>query len=90
MMKKTIFLAGLLAMSLGFTACSDDEEGKVIPEGTADVNITDNNLDVTAANVEAWGKYAGAVSTLLAQDASALSDAWLVDYEGTWTEVQAH
>lgn len=82
MMKKTIFLAGLLAMSLGFTACSDDEEGKVIPEGTADVNITDNNLDVTAANVEAWGKYAGAVATLLAQDASALSDAWLVDYEG--------
>ena len=81
-MKKTIFFAGLLAMSLGFTACSDDEEGKVIPEGTADVNITDNNLDVTAANVEAWGKYAGAVGTLLAQDASALSDAWLVDYEG--------
>ena len=81
-MKKTIFFAGLLAMSLGFTACSDDEEGKVIPEGTADVNITDNNLDVTAANVEAWGKYAGAVATLLAQDASALSDAWLVDYEG--------
>lgn len=90
-MKKNMLLTGLLAMSLGFVACSDDEEN-VIPEGTADVTIVDNNLDVTAQNIEAWGKYSAAVSTLLAKDARDLSDAWLVDYkgEGAFAETFKH
>ena len=88
-MKKYYFYAGLLSLSLGLTACGDDDDptpnpnekpGVQIPEGTADVTIEDNNLDVTASNVEAWGRYSAAVATLLAKDAAELSDAWLNDY----------
>ena len=53
-MKKNLFIMALLTMSMGFVACNDDEE-EVIPEGTAQVTIKDNNIDVTPANVTNWG-----------------------------------
>ena len=80
-MKKMLFLAAVAAMSLGFTACSDDDE-KVVPEGTSEVTINDNNLDVTDENVNTWTLYASAVAQLLAKDASDLNEAWTVDYNG--------
>ena len=80
-MKKYLFMAALAALSLGFTACSDDDD-KTVPEGTSEVNINDNNLDVTAENVDTWTLYASAVAQLLAKDASDLNEAWTVDYNG--------
>ncbi|MBQ8050451.1 MAG: peptidase M75 [Bacteroidaceae bacterium] len=80
-MKKYFFMAALAALSLGFTACDDDDE-KYVPEGTSEVTINDNNLDVTAANVDTWTLYASAVAQLLANDASDLNEAWSVDYNG--------
>ena len=56
-MKKNVLMIGLLALSLGFAACSDDNKdnnggtGKNIPEGTEDVEIQDNNIDVTSQNM---------------------------------------
>ena len=52
-MKRQLILISLMAMGLGFSACSNDsnnEEVKPgIPEGTADVTIQENNIDVTSA-----------------------------------------
>ena len=78
-MKKFLFMTGLLAVSLGFIACDDDEE-KTIPEGTGEVTINDNNLEVTAGNVDIWTLYASAVAQLLAKDAKDLNKAWTEDY----------
>ena len=80
-MKKFFFMIGLLAMSLGFIACDDDEE-KTIPEGTSEVTINDNNLEVTAGNVDTWTLYASAVAQLLAKDARDLNKAWTEEYNG--------
>ena len=80
-MRKEWIVMGTMALSLGLTACSDDDE-KEIPEGTADVTINDNNLDVTSTNVANWTLYAQAVANLLAKDASDLREAWLDDYKG--------
>ena len=80
-MRKYFFMAVLTALTLGFTACDDDEE-KVVPEGTSEVTINDNNLDVTAENVDTWTLYASAVAQLLANDARDLNEAWTVDYNG--------
>ena len=84
-MKKNVFLIGLLAMSFGFTACNNDDNnkgGKEIPEGTSDVTINDNNIDVTSENITTWTQYATAVANLLAKDASDLNQAWSVSYNG--------
>ena len=84
-MKKRLFLAGMLALSLGFTACDsedDNEVKKTIPEGTSEVDINVNNIDVTAQNVATWTQYATAVANLLAKDASDLNEAWSVSYNG--------
>ncbi|MBQ9559649.1 MAG: peptidase M75 [Bacteroidaceae bacterium] len=80
-MRKYFFMAVLTALTLGFTACDDDDE-KVVPEGTSEVTINDNNLDVTAENVDTWTLYASAVAQLLAKDASDLNEAWTVSYNG--------
>ncbi len=72
---------GAMALSLGFTACSDDDDNE-IPEGTADVTIEDNNIDVTSDNVTAWTNYASVVARLLGQDATDLCSAWTEDYKG--------
>ena len=56
-MKKQLFLIGLMAMSMSFTACNKDDDnngngnGNTIPEGTADVTIQENNIDVTSQNI---------------------------------------
>ena len=84
-MKKQLFLIGMLALSLGFTACDsedDNEVKKTIPEGTSEVDINVNNIDVTAQNVATWTQYATAVANLLAKDASDLNEAWSVSYNG--------
>lgn len=82
-MKKNLFVIGLMAMSLGFAACGDDEDVKTtepgtksIPEGTADVTIETNNIDVTSGNIANWGTYAKLVAQLLKNDAKSLNDAW--------------
>ena len=80
-MKKNLFIMALLTMSMGFVACNDDEE-EVIPEGTAQVTIKDNNIDVTPANVTNWGNYALQVASLLAKDANDLNQAWASSYKG--------
>lgn len=81
-MKKYIFMTALTAMSLGFTACDDDNEDKkmTMPEGTSEVTIEENNIDVTSNNIATWTQYATAVANLLAKDASDLNDAWSVSY----------
>ncbi|MBR4643651.1 MAG: peptidase M75 [Bacteroidaceae bacterium] len=81
-MKKNVIMISLLAMGLGFAACNKDENGgeKNIPEGTADVSINEDNIDVTAENVTTWTQYATAVANLLAKDASDLNQAWSVSY----------
>lgn len=85
-MKKNVFMISLLAMGLGFAACSNDnnneEEKPGIPEGTADVTINENNIDVTPENINTWTQYATAVANLLAKDASDLNKAWSVSYNG--------
>ena len=83
-MKKNVLLIGLLAMSVGFTACKNDENNgeKSIPEGTADVSINENNIDVTSQNITTWTQYATAVANLLAKDANDLNQAWSVSYNG--------
>ncbi len=85
-MKKQLFLSGLLAMSLGFIACNDDnnngENQKTIPEGTSEVTISENNIEVTGENISTWMQYATAVANLLARDASDLNEAWSVSYNG--------
>ena len=69
-------------MSLGFTACSDNNENeKTIPEGTSEVTISENNIEVTSQNVSTWTQYAMAVANLLAKDASDLNEAWAVSYK---------
>lgn len=81
-MKKNVLIISLLAMGLGFAACSNENnEGKPsIPEGTADVTINENNIDVTPENINTWKQYATAVANLLAKDASDLNQAWSVSY----------
>ena len=85
-MKKNVLMIGLMALSLGFAACSDDNKDdnggglNTIPEGTEDVEIQDNNIDVTSQNITAWTQYATAVANLLAKDASDLNKAWSVSY----------
>jgi predicted lipoprotein len=83
-MKKNVFMISLLALSLGFTACNNDDSNgeKSIPEGTADVTINENNIDVTSQNITTWTQYATAVANLLAKDASDLNQAWSVSYNG--------
>ena len=81
-MKKQVFTVAALAFAIGFASCSSDDE-KVMPEGTGEVTIHDNNLDVTAENVSTWTTYANAVARLLAKDAEDLNEAWATDYNGT-------
>ena len=83
-MRKNVFMISLLALSLGFTACNNDDSNgeKSIPEGTADVTISENNIDVTSQNITTWTQYATAVANLLAKDASDLNQAWSVSYNG--------
>lgn len=78
-MKKYCFAIVALGIAFALTSCHEDEE-KVIPEGTANVTINENNLDVTNANVNAWMTYAEAVARLLKQDAEELNYAWSVDF----------
>jgi len=84
-MKKNVFLISLLTLSLGFAACNKDENdnsSKSIPEGTSEVEINENNVDVTEQNIKTWTQYATAVANLLAKDASDLNQAWSVSYNG--------
>ena len=84
-MKKNVFLISLLTLSLGFAACNKDENdnsSKSIPEGTSEVEINENNVDVTEKNINTWTQYATAVANLLAKDASDLNQAWSVSYNG--------
>ena len=80
-MKKNIFAMGLLALSLGFTAC-DNEDEKEFPEGTSEVSIDEQDIEVTSANINTWTQYAVAVANLLAKDASDLNSAWSKAYKG--------
>ncbi len=85
-MRKNVLMIGLMALCLGFAACSDDNKDdnggglNTIPEGTEDVEIQDNNIDVTPENITAWTQYATAVANLLTKDASDLNKAWSVSY----------
>ena len=84
-MKKNVFLISLLTLSLSFAACNKDENNnssKSIPEGTSEVEINENNVDVTEQNINTWTQYATAVANLLAKDASDLNQAWSVSYNG--------
>ena len=84
-MKKNVFVISLLTLSLGFAACNNDENNnnsKSIPEGTSEVEIIENNIDVTEQNINTWTQYATAVANLLAKDASDLNEAWSVSYNG--------
>ncbi len=81
-MKKCFFTVALLLMSLGFTACddSDNDNSAGIPEGTADVDFDEENLDVDASNIVNWTNYCQIVAYLLRQDAENLQKAWRDDY----------
>ena len=81
-MKKNLFVVGLLAMSLGFVSCDDENEEKQVPEGTEEVTIDEHNIEVSSQNVSTWTQYAVAVANLLAKDASDLNEAWSESYKG--------
>jgi len=80
-MKKYFYLVALLTMGLTFTACSNDD-GKTIPEGTADVTIEEDDSEITSENITNWTQYAVQVANLLTSDATSLEKAWAEDYNG--------
>lgn len=87
-MKKKFLVMSLLA--LGFTAvsCGDgnnnvpEPDPITMPEGTKDVNIDEDDTEVTAQNITNWTQYAVQVANLLTKDATTLKNAWLVEYKG--------
>ncbi len=72
---KSYFLMGLctVALSVGFTACSDDDDEEDAFEVAA-------NLDYSSKNATAWGNYMAVVSSLLKTDATNLYNAWNDSY----------
>lgn len=86
-MKKNYFMGAIVALTMCAASCSKDDSGNdaggvVIPEGTADVVINEDNTQVTAGNVVNWTQYAVQVANLLTKDATTLRNAWLEDYKG--------
>lgn len=67
MKKNLVLLLGLVTMSLGFIACSEDEEKP---------NVDPTTLDYTSDNAASWANYSLQVATLLKNDAQKLYDDW--------------
>lgn len=80
-MKKNLLFLGLVAMSLSLTSCSEDDE-KEIPEGTSQVTIEEDQLEITQSNLVNWTQYSVQVANLLTSDATNLRNAWARDYKG--------
>lgn len=74
-MKKQIMMAGLMIGCMLFTAC-DEENERVIPEGTQEVTIQEDKTEVTGDNLVQWTQYCVQVANLLSRDANTLRDAW--------------
>lgn len=68
------FAALMLATTLTFSACSDDD---------GPVNQDPVDLDYTSENADAWGNYMYNTANLLRIDANNLYKYWSVDYDGT-------
>ncbi len=75
---KTLGLAAMVSLA----ACSDEETTKTMPEGTDEVTLATDNIDITAQNLANWTAYACRVAELLAQDAATLHADWDVSYKG--------
>ena len=86
-MNKKVLIGAMMVLGVCFTSCSKDDIAS-IPEGTANVSINEDDTKVTASNVTNWTQYAVQVANLLTKDATALRDAWLVDYKnnGSYAE----
>jgi len=70
-------------MSLAtLTACSEEDTEKTIPEGTADITLKIDDIEVTAKNVNNWMAYAEKVATYLENDAATLYNCWSESYKG--------
>lgn len=80
-MKKNLLFLGLVAMSMSLTSCSEDDE-KEIPEGTSQVTIEEDQLEITQSNLVNWTQYSVQVANLLTSDATSLRNAWARDYKG--------
>ncbi len=80
-MKKNLLFLGLVAMSLSLTSCREDDE-KEIPEGTSQVTIEEDQLEITQSNLVNWTQYSVQVANLLTSDATSLRNAWARDYKG--------
>ena len=87
-MKKYLFTFALFVIGLSFTACDENEKNKNIPEGTAEVNIEEDDTEVTSENLTNWTQYSVQVANLLTSDATSLMKAWKEDYknEGPYAE----
>lgn len=81
LMKKNYFAIAMVAMSLSVVSCGDDPVEVTIPEGTTEVTIDEDKLDVNAGNLTNWTQYAVQVANLLTSDATTLRDSWKVSYK---------
>ena len=88
-MKKSFIWMGIMAAGLSLTACSDDNDEKTIPEGTANVTIDEDDTKVTSKNLTNWTQYAVQVANLLTKDATNLKKAWSEDYNGNGPYAEA-
>lgn len=86
MKAKNIFWMALVAvaLSVGATSCSDDDDDPVVDPGNENVggNTSSADLDYSAANADSWHNYMKQVAYLLKADATTLYEAWNTRYEG--------
>ena len=77
----TLKMLGLAAM-VSLAGCNDEETEKTMPEGTDEVTLATDDIDITSQNMANWTAYACRVADLLAQDAATLHADWEVSYKG--------
>lgn len=81
-MKKNILSVALLSLGMCIASCGDDTVVQSIPEGTKEVSIEEDELDINEQNLTNWTQYAVQVANLLTKDATSLRRAWAESYNG--------
>lgn len=78
---KKIRFAFFAMLAIGSLASCKKEGVKVIPEGTADVAIEEDDFEVTSDNITNLTQYAKQVADLLTADSESLRNAWEKSYK---------